>query len=138
MIVTLIIITSILVYAFIGGWFGWLFYCNASKRCPDCKRVEATKNASDPWNRAECYSEHGISALFLGFGWPVTLPAVGGSMTANYFVSREIREKDKHQNRLAELEAERKLVREQRERTLTDIKFLAENGIKADVPGLYE
>lgn len=119
-------------YAFIGGLFGWLFYKTSSKRCEKCRNDR-------------CYSDHGMAAGFVAISWPLTLPACAGGMVANHLVSGEERAKVKaahedrdHQRRMAELGAEQKLAREQKERTLADIRFLAENGIHADVPGLYE
>lgn len=133
MILGLIIITaSILGYAFIGGLFGWLFHEASGKRCRNCRNND-------------CYSDHGTAAVFMGIFWLLTLPACAGGMVANHLVSGEERAKVKaahkdrdHERRMTELAAEQKLAHEQRERTLTDIKFLAENGIHADVPGLYD
>jgi hypothetical protein len=77
--------------------------------------------------------------------WPLILPAYGGGMVANHLVTGEERAKVKaaqkdrdHERRMTELRAEQRLARDQKERTLADIRFLVENGIHAEVPGLYE
>lgn len=133
MVLAFIITTSILGYAFIGGLFGSLFYKTSSKRCKGCR------------NERHCFNDHGSSAAFAGMFWPLILPAYGGGMVANHLVTGEERAKVKaaqkdrdHERRMTELRAEQRLARDQKERTLADIRFLVENGIHAEVPGLYE
>lgn len=127
-----LITMSVLGYAFVGGLFGWFFYAASDKRCKRCRN-------------GRCSYDHGGAAGLMGIFWPFTFPACAGAMLANRFTTNEERAKAKatqkdrdHERRIAELQAEQRLAQTQKERTLADIKFLVENGIHADVPGLYE
>jgi hypothetical protein len=134
--IAFLITAGVAAYAFIGGAFGWAFYLNRKAACSDCNHSSG---------KGYCIDMHEMPGVIAGALWPLALPAFGGGMLANRFANSEERAQVKakrkereHEHRLAEVEAERELVREQKERTLADIKFLAENGIHAEVPGLYD
>ena len=127
----LIVITSLLAYAFVAGFIGSRFYRTRTNQCDDCQKVRAGR----PY--AECYKDHAVPACAVGVGWPAMLPVIAGILASDQTGRAERRER-KHDRRMAELAAEKDLAREQKEKTMADIRFLAENGIKADVPGLYE
>lgn len=119
-------------YAFIAGYVGNRFYAGRFDRCRECANVLA----GVPYSH--CFDMHAITAASVGLGWPITLPVISGALISKRHETRASRDEAKHKRRLEELEAERKLAREQREKTLADIQFLVENGIQASVPGLYE
>jgi hypothetical protein len=77
-------------------------------------------------------------AVFAGIGWPLAAPALFGVFAANLRATSADRAERKHERKIKELSAQQALAREQKEKTLADIQFLVENGIKADVAGLYE
>lgn len=125
----------IVIYLFIAGMIGWRVYSTRGKRCSSALNKY-------PYN---CNHLHATSAWLIGAFWPFAIPVIAGSLASNYLSTGDSRAEKKaerkaleHKNRLIELKAERELVREQKEKTMADIRFLAENGIKADVPGLYE
>jgi hypothetical protein len=129
-VIIALIVIGIKTYAFIGGVFGWLFYKSNIKRCKYCSEGY------------RCMDAHRLVAGLTAAVWPVALPVCAGGMVANHLTTRNeaktSRDDRAHKRRLEELESERKLVAEQKQRTLADIKFLVENGIQAAVPGLHE
>lgn len=133
----LIIIASIIGYMFAGGMVGYSFYMTRERRCKDCR--------GEGRYYSGCMNDHGTSSVFFGAFWPFTIPMLFGALTANYFNNREGRAQRKekrrdaeHDRKMAEIEAQRKLADEQRVAMMESVKFLVENGIKADVPGLFE
>ncbi|WPH57706.1 hypothetical protein [Mycobacterium phage WXIN] len=125
MITALVIIASISAYAFVGGYVGMWLYSGRFDRCKDCRSGH------------RCYDWHAGPALLSAVVWPLALPVLAGGMAADR--ERKASRADlKHKRRLEILAAERSLAHEQANKTMADIKFLAEHGIKAEVPGLYE
>lgn len=127
----LIVAVALVGYAFLGGAVGWLVH---QHRCKDCQKCASRRHRHDPFN-----------AALAGLVWPVVVPVVAGMIVTARFANAEAhrtakasRQQLAHERKIAELEAQQNLVREQRAKTLTDIAFLTENGIKAEVPGLYD
>lgn len=128
----LIVVGGIIGYLFTSGMVGYSFYVNRKRRCKECRKYG--------WEK--CYS---ITASFFGILWPFTVPMLFGALTANYLGDRDGRAERKeqrldaeHKRKMAELEAQQKLADQQRIATMESVKFLVENGIKADVPGLFD
>lgn len=136
----LIAIGILLAYALIGGMvgrFAWARY----RRQKGC------------WPPPKCDSHYGhdfidhggVVGLGAGIVWPLMIPILCGShmsdrltMRDERLVQKENRRTAEHERKIAEMNAARKLADAEKEKTLADIKFLVENGIKADVPGLYD
>ena len=77
--------------------------------------------------------------------WPVMTPVLAGYGLSEYLstkdsraAKREEREKREHERKMAELKMARENKQIEAEAAMANIKFLVENGIKADVPGLYD
>jgi hypothetical protein len=129
---TVLIIVAVAAYAFIGGTVGYGFYLRRTANCADCHTIRPILGTS------YCHASHDKSAGFLGFAWPLTIPILAGMFVARQFGTREARAEQReqrkqadHERRMAELAAENAV-------TMDAVKFLVENGIKADVPGLYD
>lgn len=138
MIIALAIVLT-LAYLFIGGFVGRRFYDGRLVRCAACSRIEQRrKDGHEPEPFYHCYSTHEFPAAMVGCLWPIALPMVAGDFFAQRAEGRIDRDERRHQQHVKELEARESLAREQKEKTLADIQFLVENGIEADVPGLYE
>jgi hypothetical protein len=123
-------------YAFVGGATGWTVYSTHPRRC---KHIKKGNRYDERW----CTHDVGEVGVASGVFWPLALPAAGGMVVADYLTNRQLhlearakRADRKHQRRMEELEAQRALAKQQTQKSLADIKFLVENGIKADVPGL--
>ena len=120
-------------YAMIGGIIGrmiWIRYRRAMGCWPKCKA-----------SHHDLVHHYLPLALAGGIFWPLTIPIGCGTYIGDLLTrseERDARRKIKHDRKLAELEASRKLKEAERQKTLADIQFLVENGIHADVPGLYE
>lgn len=128
-----LIIGGVLGYAFLGGGVGWLVYEHAVKGCSTCR------------SRRDCSREHDTKAFFFGLGWPLTIPIVAGMVVAERVANPDkrraakvTRKEREHERKIEELQAQQELVTAQRDKTLADVKFLVENGIHAEVPGLYD
>lgn len=126
-------VAAVMGYAFMGGLVGWQLYQVNVKRCKDCARGSF------------CMDLHALPPTLAAVAWPLALPLAAGAAVSNYvttgderLVRKANRKAKEHEQRLAELDAERKLAAEQKEKTLADIQFLVENGINAQVPGMYE
>jgi hypothetical protein len=137
MLTFLEIIGGVFTYAFIGGATGWTIYSTHPQRCKDIT------TRGNRYGERRCTHDIGEVGVATGVFWPLALPAAAGMVVAEFITSRTIRleARDKradrkHQRKLEELEAQRKLAKQQTEKSLADIKFLVENGIQADVPGL--
>lgn len=122
--IALLVIVSIISYSFIGGMTGYGFYATRKRRCRECQSNY-------------CVNDHGASAGFFGAFWPLTIPMLLGALIANYFNDRESRMERKEKRLNAEHERKMTEIEAQRVATMESVKFLVENGIKADVPGLY-
>lgn len=131
MIIALIIIVSVLTYAFVGGYVGNRVYTTRFDRCRNCRDVR------DGERYASCEEEHELRSFVLGLVWPIALPMLVGMLAADG-ERKASRAELKHQRRLEVLAAEKELANQQRRKTIADIEFLAANGIKAEVSGLYE
>lgn len=121
-------------YLMIGGGLGHGFYKWRLRTCHDCH----TFPYSTMPEVTNCYDFHGGPATVVGALWPLALPVLAGigvaELVSNRGTRADRREKQKqadHERKMAELEA-------QREMTIESVKFLVENGIQADVPGLFD
>ena len=121
----IVVIAIIAAYIFVGGYVGMRFYAGRLDRYKDCK------------NDWACYDWHECAAFWIGFGWPLTLPMIAGATVSTRREAKTSRDERRHKQKLELIKAQEKLAREQKEKTLADVKFLVENGIHADVPGLY-
>lgn len=135
---TALILIGIFLYLFVGGVVGRMQYNRDLKNCKYFKHPEAHYVSCDG------PIDHPLGVI-LGLAWPVAIPALAGAACAQWVEGREDREarrekrkqaeeqrkEAEHQRTMAELKA-------RRETTMESIKFLVENGIKADVPGLFD
>lgn len=122
MTIALIIVGSIMAYAFMAGLVG-----NGVFRA-------ITRNHCKDWSKAcDKHQELGVVA---GVLWPLAAPFVAGA----YISDRDglaNRKKLKHERRMKELEAERRLAEAKKWDAAEAMQYLIDNGIKAD-PKMFE
>lgn len=134
-----IVIAIIFAYVTIGGAVGKVCLDRARSSCP---YWAATKKARETgrhlYSYERCDSDDHVAPFFMGALWPLALPTIIGVLIGGWATGREDRaarlEKKKeadHKRKMAELEAQRAM-------TMESVKFLVENGIQADVPGLFD
>ena len=126
----LIIICSIAAYIFVGSTLGNMRKHKLLKECSNCRYG------------SYCRAEHEGDYITFGVLWPIALLIFGGSATGSFIAERDsrqerkkAREKEKHEMKMKELNAERE-IKELEQKTLN--AFLKENGINAEVPGLED
>lgn len=124
-----LIVLATAAYLFLGGLGGFATRLRLMSKCSDCSSREG-------WS---CYDGHQFAfPTVVGALWPFAIPVLGGAYIAHRVttadqraVRREKQKQADHERKMAELEAQRAL-------TMDSVKFLMENGIKADVPGLFD
>lgn len=130
--VALIILAVLCSYLFIGGLIGNWFYAGRKQRCEQCKR------RSDSFS--PCNNDHGAAAILAGLFWLPVLPAIGGMYVSRALEPecRKERANLRHERRMDKINAENESRRLENEKTRLDIRFLEENGVRADVDGLFQ
>lgn len=133
------VVFGIASYLVFGGIVGAISLAKARSNCPLWKKTqEARRTGKYLPSYEQCEFDDHVSPFFIGALWPLAFPAILGVGIGSWLASREdraeSREKQKqadHERKMAELEAERAM-------TMESVKFLVENGIQADVPGLFD
>lgn len=122
-----LILTAVFMYLVVGGAAGWRVRMRLMASCSDCRIGRM------------CVDGHQIGfPLLIGAFWPFTGPVAVGAGITHYVSGREARSAKKEQRKQAEHERRMKELALQHDMTMESVRFLVENGIKADVPGLYE
>lgn len=126
--IALIIIGSLMAYAFLGGYTSGHARRRAIRNCNTCESgytcKKHQKKGSDP-------------EVIAGVFWPVAIPVIAGVSLASYSTIRQDRKALKHERRMAELEAERRVADAKKFDTAVAMQFLIDNGVKAD-PKMFD
>lgn len=135
-----IIIAIIAGYLVIGGASGSLLLSRERAKCPEWQYQQqelAKGRRGSSYDRCEAGFDHGWT-IIAGIAWPVAIPLLIGVLLGNYATTgearaerREKRKQADHERKMAELQAQQNM-------TMESVRFLVENGIKADVPGLFD
>ena len=136
----LIVIVCVLSYLMFAGASGTYLLNHARSKCLVWKaqqKAHAKGHLVPSYERCEAFFDHGWTFI-AGIAWPLAAPLLIGALLGNFFSTgeeraerREKRRRDAHERKMAELQAENRM-------TMESIRVLVENGIQADVPGLYD
>lgn len=126
--VAFIVVAVLFSYLFIGGLVGNLFYAGRKHRCDDCSRGSL------------CCDDHGFAASLMGVFWLPALPMLGGMYLSRAMESdaRSLRASLRHERRMEKVNAENESRKLEIEKARLNIRFLEENGVKANVDGLFQ
>jgi hypothetical protein len=116
-------IVGISVYLFMGGLVGGVFYSVRKKRHGCYHRP--------------CSTGHEPPAIFLGAFWMFGIPMIAGTLTAERLIGEGHR-KTRHERRMEKSAVQNEGRRLEVERARLNIAYLQQNGVNADVPGLFE
>jgi len=131
--ITALVIAAVAAYIFVGAALGSALYRNRKNACKACVEV---RRGVDKW--ASCYRAHEIPATIAGIAWPAAVPAVAGILASGWLGGREDRAQRREKRKQADHERKMAELAAQREMTMESVKFLVENGIQAEVPGLFD
>lgn len=110
-----------LAYGFMGGIVGQLVLGRLRRQ--DCNPRLAFGDKPAPF--------------FSSVGWPLVLPVLAGAWIGGWLIDGDARAKRREKQKQADHERKMAELAVQERMTMESVKFLVENGIQADVPGLY-